>query len=352
MAESRWTVAGRLRCVPVRMVLVKDADYRHRSDLLADLTTAGDFTVPAESPPSNKRERDDSDNESQQPSTPLTQTDRPRRSASMGSPQYAPIRKAQSSDIAPLRTSARPGAEFASPVPLPPHVVAATLKREVQPNVYSQPVPPTPPNKIGSMFMAQSYGGSYLPLGGSSGLGQATPGLQSSAPASQPAVASFGSNSSLPSVSGTAGLSAMPSVYNNNNNRTPPLSAGAGGAPLSAGLNNVMPATSGLYSYSATSTPTSTHASISSSASSPQSGFQPSHDFGTSNNGAGGGVFDIQGMDMEFGGYGVPMADKEAMLRQFAPAISQDGQIGVDRDTMMMWTAMPATLECVSIYVS
>lgn len=351
MAESRWTVAGRLRCVPVRMVLVKDADYRHRSDLLADLTTAGDFTVPAESPPSNKRERDDSDNESQQPSTPLTQTDRPRRSASMGSPQYAPIRKAQSSDIAPLRTSARPGAEFASPVPLPPHVVAATLKREVQPKVYSQPVPPTPPNKIGSMFMAQSYGGSYLPLGGSSGLGQATPGLQSSTPASQPAVASFGSNSSLPSVSGTAGLSAMPSVYNNNN-RTPPLSAGAGGAPLSAGLNNVMPATSGLYSYSATSTPTSTHASISSSASSPQSGFQPSHDFGTSNNGAGGGVFDIQGMDMEFGGYGVPMADKEAMLRQFAPAISQDGQIGVDRDTMMMWTAMPATLECVSIYVS
>jgi hypothetical protein len=331
MAESRWTVAGRLRCVLLRMVLLKDADY-HPSDLLADLTTAGDFTVPAESPPSNKRERDDSDNESQQPSTPLTQTDHPRRSTSMGSPQYAPI--------APLRTSARSGTEFTSAAPLPSHVAAAALKREVQTNVYSQPVPPTPSNKIGSMFMAQSYGGSYLPLGGSSGLGQTTPGLQSSAPASQPVVASYGSNLSLPSAS----LSALPSAYNSNKS-TPPLSAGAGGAPLSPGLNTVMPATSGLYSYSATSTP-------SSSASSPQSGFQPSHDFGTSNNGAGGGVFDMQGMDMQFGGYGVPMADKEAMLRQFAPAISQDGQIGVDRDTMMMWTAMPATLECVSIYVS
>jgi hypothetical protein len=58
-------------------------------------------------------------------------------------------------------------------------------------------------------------------------------------------------------------------------------------------------------------------------------------------------VFDVQGMEMEFGGYGVPMADREAMLRHFAPAMSQDGEIGVDRDTMMMWSAMPSTLECV-----
>ena len=41
------------------------------------------------------------------------------------------------------------------------------------------------------------------------------------------------------------------------------------------------------------------------------------------------------------------MADKEAMLRPFAPTISQDGQIGVDRDTMMMGSAMPSTLGCV-----
>jgi hypothetical protein len=52
-------------------------------------------------------------------------------------------------------------------------------------------------------------------------------------------------------------------------------------------------------------------------------------------------------MEMEFGGYGVPTADKEAILRQFAPALLQDGQIGVDRDTMMMWSTMPSTYECV-----
>jgi hypothetical protein len=94
---------------------------------------------------------------------------------------------------------------------------------------------------------------------------------------------------------------------------------------------------------------------VSSNASSPQSGFQPSNDFGTSTGtvGASGGVVDMQGMEMEFGGYGVPMADKEAALRHFAPAISEDGQIGVDRDTMMMWSAMPLTLECVStLYIS
>jgi hypothetical protein len=132
----------------------------------------------------------------------------------------------------------------------------------------------------------------------------------------------------------------------NSNTGTPPLSAGAGGAQSPPGINNAMPATSGLYGFSA-STPAST---LSSNAGSPQSGFQPSTDFGTSIVGASGGVFDMQGMEMEFGGYGVPMADKEAMLRHFAPAISQDGQIGVDRDTMMMWSAMPSTLECVSIY--
>jgi len=109
------------------------------------------------------------------------------------------------------------------------------------------------------------------------------------------------------------------------------------------------------YGFSAASTPPSASASVSSNADSPQSGYQPSNEFGTSIStvGAGGGVFDMQGMEMGFGGYGVPMADKEAMLRHFAPAISQDGQIGVDRDTMMMWSAIPSSLECVStLYLS
>jgi len=48
---------------------------------------------------------------------------------------------------------------------------------------------------------------------------------------------------------------------------------------------------------------------------------------------------------MEFGaGYGVPVAYKEAMRRHFAPVL-QDGQIGVDQDTMMMWSTMPSTYE-------
>jgi hypothetical protein len=84
---------------------------------------------------------------------------------------------------------------------------------------------------------------------------------------------------------------------------------------------------------------------MSSPSSPPQSGFYPSNDFGTGTDG--GALFDVRGMEMEFGGYGVPVADKEAMLRHFAPAMLQDGQIGVDRDTMMMWSSMPSTLECV-----
>jgi hypothetical protein len=109
----------------------------------------------------------------------------------------------------------------------------------------------------------------------------------------------------------------------------------------------MMLATNGLYEL-ATPTPPSASASISSGTSSPQSGFQPTAYFGTSS--AGGGVFDdMNGMEMEFGGYGVPTADKEAMLRHFAPVLLQDGQIGVDRDTMMMWSTMPSTFECVFV---
>jgi hypothetical protein len=60
----------------------------------------------------------------------------------------------------------------------------------------------------------------------------------------------------------------------------------------------------------------------------------------------------MQGMEMEFGGYGVPMADKEAMMRHFAPTISQDGQIGVDRDAKMMSSPMSSTPECVTTTIS
>jgi hypothetical protein len=71
--------------------------------------------------------------------------------------------------------------------------------------------------------------------------------------------------------------------------------------------------------------------------------------------GGGGGVFDIgvgPGAGMEFGGGygGVPVAYKEAMRRQFAPVLQDDGQIGVDPDTMMMWSTMPTTYECVFVF--
>jgi hypothetical protein len=283
--------------------------------LLADLTTAGDLTVPAESPPPNKREReDDQDNESPQASPSPTQAYQ-RRSTSMGSPPYPPIQKARASDISPRPP---PFTSFpnTAPVSLPSQVPATAVKQEAQRNVFGHSVPPTPPSKTGTtILIPQTYGGSYVPLGGSSGLGMTTQAFQSS-PAPGPAVASFGANTSPLSVS---------------SHPSPP------------GINNAMLAT---YRFSAP-TPPSAPASVSSNAGSPQSGFQPSNDFGTSTVGASGAVFDMQGMEMEFGGYGVPMADKEAMLRHFAPTISQDGQIGVDRDTMMMWSAMPLTLECV-----
>jgi hypothetical protein len=244
----------------------------------------------------------------------------------MGSPPYPPIQKTRTSDI-----SSRP-APFTSPpnagpVSLPSQAPANAVKEEAQPYVSGHSVPPAPRSKTGTtMLIPQPYSGSYMPLGGSSGLGMTTQAFQSS-PAPQPAVASFGSSTSPISVSGAADLPSPP------------------------GINNPMLAT---YGFSTSTTPSATP-SVSSNAGSPQSGFQPSNDFGTNTStvGAGGGVFDMQGMEMEFGGYGVPMADKEAMLRHFAPAISQDGQIGVDRDTMMMWSAMPSTLECVStLYIS
>jgi hypothetical protein len=72
-------------------------------------------------------------------------------------------------------------------------------------------------------------------------------------------------------------------------------------------------------------------------------------DFGPAAGGAGDGLFETTPGVMESGGCGVPVpvAYKEAMLRHFAPVLQDDGQIGVDQDTMMMWSTMPSTYECV-----
>ena len=313
---------------PSQGVPVQDTDYYCDSDLLTDLSAAGELTVPADSPPSNKREREDSDDESSQsPSTPQIQA-QAHHSPSLGSTLYQPVPTAQA-DISPLSTRTGPAASLSS------HVPSATVKPEVQPNMSGYSVPPAPFNQATSVLVPKPYSGSYIPLYGSSGLGRATPATQPSAPALSPP-ASFGPTISPP---GTTPFPPPPTMYGNSN-RPLSLSMGAG-ATQPPGIS-MMLATNGQYDL-ATSTPPSAPASISSGASSPQNGFQPSADFG-----GGTGVFDMNGMEMEFGGYGVPTADKEAMLRHFAPVLLQDGQIGVDRDTMMMWSTMPSTFECVT----
>ena len=108
------------------------------------------------------------------------------------------------------------------------------------------------------------------------------------------------------------------------------------GQPMPASEMSMALGAGGLYDMSSS---TSASASVTTS---PRNGFYTEADFAPG--GSGGGVFDLSGM--EFGGYGVPMADKEAMLRHFAPVL-QDGHIGVDQDTMMMWSTMPSTYECV-----
>lgn len=298
---------------------LQDTDYYCDSDLLTDLSAAGELPVPADSPPSNKREREDSDDEgSQSPSTPQIQP-QPHRPASLGSTLYQVVPTAQA-DISPASTRTGP---------------TASVKLEVRPNMSGYSLPPTPSNQAASVLVPKPYSGSYIPLYGSSGLGRVTPATQSSAPAPPPP-ASFGPTASPP---GTAPFSPPPTMYGN---RSLPLSMGAG-ATQPPGIS-MMLATNGLYDIATPTTP-SASASISSGTSSPQNGFQPSAEFGTASAGGGSSAFDMNGMEMEFGGYGVPTADKEAMLRHFAPMLLQDGQIGVDRDTMMMWSTMPSTFE-------
>ena len=57
------------------------------------------------------------------------------------------------------------------------------------------------------------------------------------------------------------------------------------------------------------------------------------------------------GTGMEFGCYG-PVC---WWHKSYAPAICAcviDGQIGVDQDTMMMWSTMPTTYKCVFFFFS
>ncbi|KAH9025469.1 fungal-specific transcription factor domain-containing protein [Lactarius pseudohatsudake] len=255
-AEVRWSIAGRLR------------------DLLIDLTTAGNLTVPAASPASNKREREDSDDESQQSEVPSV-------SADIASTQL-------SSAAPPLSTS---------------HVVYACIGHSVR-------------------YVSRSFPRAYPFQSHIKGApARRSNLLRRRLRPPRECTQSFGASSPLSAATGFATAPAM----------------SANGNGMSASEICMALGPGGLYSMSA-----STSASTSTTTlNSPQHGFHTAADL-RHPPGTGNGAYDLRGV--EFGGYDVPMADKEAMLRHFAPVL-QDGQIGVDQDTMMMWSTMPSTYE-------
>ncbi|KAF8268483.1 fungal-specific transcription factor domain-containing protein [Lactarius quietus] len=305
-AETRWSIAGRLR------------------DLLSDLSTAGNLEVPADSPASNKREREDSDDESQQSvaisPSPVQQ---PQRASPMMSSAYPEMSNMPADNF--LR---RPSMQISTAAPPPAAPMSSSALAPAMPSDMYHP-----PRGKENLLLPKPYQGSYIPLGGSSGLGSAVSVEPTTPPSSAPRPASMASYGSSSSRLPAAGFSS-PSTISANDNATLPMRSSS--SELSMGLGS-----SGLYDMSSTSASASTSATAPNSP--PQSAsYAAVSDF---RHGAG-GVFDMGGGGgMEFGaGYGVPVAYKEAMRRHFAPVL-QDGQIGVDQDTMMMWSTMPSTYE-------
>ncbi len=185
------------------------------SDLLIDLTTAGNLPIPAASPPSNKREREDSDDESQKSSVTLVST----------SPvPYLEV-PSTSADILPHRTSVPPAVLMSSPSTL-----ASAMPSDMF-HAQSRPLPPSP-NEI-------SYQVNYVPLGGSSGLGK-TGGIRpsttavASAPTARPptSTASYGglsplSNATSFAMSGNGANETFPPVPTSSASMAMALGGGA-----------------------------------------------------------------------------------------------------------------------------
>ncbi|KAH9033206.1 fungal-specific transcription factor domain-containing protein [Lactarius deliciosus] len=275
-AEARWSIAGRLRYVVT---------------LLIDLTTAGNLTVPAASPASNKREREDSDDESQQSvATPFQHL----QPSSPMNPSAYPEVPSVSADMSQRCASTQ--------------LSSSTLASAIPPDMFRAPSR-VPPSARETLLLPRPYQGA-----------QRFEPTTLAPPPSARVHTSFGASSPL------TGFATAPAMSGN-------------GSGMSASEICMALGPGGLYNMSA-----STSASTSTTTlNSPQNGLHTAADLrhppGT---GIGGGAYDLRGM--EFGGYEVPMADKEAMLRHFAPVL-QDGQIGVDQDTMMMWSTMPSTYE-------
>ncbi|KAN0130569.1 Fungal specific transcription factor domain containing protein [Lactarius tabidus] len=289
-AETRWSIAGRLR------------------DLLSDLTIAGNFEVPAASPASssNKREREDSDNESQKSAViPPSPNHLAQRSSPLSSSAYPEMRRAslQISNTAPPA------------LPISSSALAPAMPSDMY---HAPPRPTPPPAPKESLLLPKPYQGSYIPLGGSSGLGA----VESTSPPSSArvpkCVSPFGASSS------TTGFASPPPKFANDN--AMPTSSELN---INMGRRQVYDTTPNSPPQQQAPPPPPNGSYTATSAE-----FSP-------------GVFDMgaSGAGMEFGGYGgVPVAYKEAMRRQFEPVL-QDGQIGVDQDTMMMWSTMPTTYE-------
>ena len=204
--------------------------------------------------------------------------------------------------------------------------LATAMPSDMYHHHHTPPPPPPPlppaaaPKENLNRLLPKPYQNSYIPLGGSSGLGAA---LEPTTPPSV-SMAPF-RNSSSPATTGTGYSS--PSITTRSPTENMMLTS-----DMARGQ---------LYDMSTPNSPLQ-----------PPPPPPPTADF-MFTAGTGGG-----GAGMEFGGGygggggsgGVPVAYKEAMRRQFAPVL-QDGQIGVDQDTMMMWSTMPTTYECVVFFL-
>ena len=298
------------------------------SDLISGLTIAGNFEVPAASPAasSNKREREDSDDESQKSAAPPQspnqrnqQQQQQQRSSPLNAASVYPSVTTDSSF--PRRASMQISATSSS-------ALATAMPSDMYHHHHHTPPPPPPPPPPAATpkenlnrLLPKPYQNSYIPLGGSSGLGAA---LEPTTPPSV-SMAPF-RNSSSPATTGTGYSS--PSITTRSPTENMMLTS-----DMARGQ---------LYDMSTPNSPLQ-----------PPPPPPPTADFMFTAGAGGGG-----GPGMEFGGGygggsgsgGVPVAYKEAMRRQFAPVL-QDGQIGVDQDTMMMWSTMPTTYECVVFFL-
>ena len=287
------------------------------SDLLSGLTIAGNFEVPAASPASssNKREREDSDDESQKSAVvaPQSPNQRNQQQQQRSSPlNVAPAYPTVTTDSNfPRRASMQISATSSSSSALAPGMPSDMYHHHHTPPPPRQPPPPpAAPKENLNTLLPKPYQNSYIPLGGSSGLGAAV----------EPTTPPYRTSSSPATTTTTTTGYTSPRSPTENMMLTSDIARGQ------------------LYDMSTTT---------------PNSPLQPppppptAVDFMFTGTGTGGGP----GMEFGGGGYGgggggMPVAYKEAMRRQFAPVL-QDGQIGVDQDTMMMWSTMPTTYECV-----